>query len=788
MKAPGRPGRAEAESPILVALSETTRTGLLLAVTLLGLTAGVIAWAAGYGGAADALWAATTLAALIPVAVSIIQSLLRRHAGVDVIALMAMAGSLALGEYLAGAVIALMVATGRALEEYAAGRAQRELSSLLQRAPRTAQRVENSIITEVPVEEVRPGDTLLVRDGDVIPVDGMVTDSVAVLDESALTGESRLVERSRGAPVQSGALNAGGVFQMLATATSDESTYAGIIRLVKEAQTTKAPLVRLADRYARYFIPLTLGVASFAWMISGDPVRALAVLVVATPCPLLLAAPIAIVSGISRAARRGIVVKGGGALEVIARAEAVFVDKTGTLTVGTPRLERIVPFDGAVDEAEILRLAASLDQASSHVLAQSLVQAARERGLDLELPNEVREIAGAGIAGRVNGRVIQAGSFALVTAGSEPSEHALRFRRRLMRDEGSVVFVGVDGQLAGAAVMDDEIRPESARAIRALKRHGVREVVMVSGDHATVAEAVGAALGVDRVIPECTPADKVDAVTESRKHRVTVMVGDGINDAPALAAANVGIAMGARGATSSSEAADVVLVVDRLDRLVETLLIAQRSRGIAIQSMMLGMGLSLVAMGFATFGYLTPVVGAILQEGIDAASIGNALRALRNGRKPTRAVDIPAERLAELRAEHRQLRPRIEELRTVADRLDSLEPQEARAQLEDMRSFILETVVPHEQSDESDIYPRLVGAVGGDDPLAAMSRTHQEIFQLARKFDRLLAELPPGNLEPEDIVDLRRMLYALHAIVHLNIAQEEELYVAFEEEHAAAPA
>jgi heavy metal translocating P-type ATPase len=760
-------------------VSERLQTRLLVGVTLAGIVAGGIAYFADYRTAADIAWIFTTVAAAVPVGISIVRELLRRNAGVDVIALMAMAGSIILGEYFAGAVIAVMVATGRALEEYAAARAERELSSLLKRAPRHAQRLEGTELVSIPVEEVRPGDTLVVREADVIPVDGVVSDGDALLDESALTGESRLVERAVGDALQSGAVNAGAVFQMRATATSEHSTFAGIIRLVEAAQKAKAPLVRLADRYAQFFIPTTLAIAGFAWAISGDPVRALAVLVVATPCPLLLAAPIAIVSGVSRSARRGIVVKGGGALETLARGEVVFVDKTGTLTAGTPRLERFVPFDAGVDEAEVLRLAASLDQMSSHTMAAAIVRAARTRGLSLSLPSSVVEAGGHGVSGVVDGHEVRVGVFDWVMEGCERNDQAVRFRRRMMRDGGAVVFVAADGRFVGAFLLDDPIRTESARSIRALKRLGIGEVVMLSGDHTTVAEAVGAALGVDRVIAECTPAEKVEAVTESRRARTTLMVGDGINDAPALAAADVGIAMGARGATSSSEAADVVLTVDRLDRLVEAITIAQRSRRIAIQSMVLGMGLSFVAMGFATFGYLTPVAGAILQEGIDVVAIMNALRALRNGRAERGVPVLPAERITELQSEHRSFSPSLERLRTLADGLGHLADADAHAALNETREFIDRTVVPHERDDELRVYPEIAGALGGDDPLAAMSRTHQEVFHLARKFDRLVSDLPPGKIEPEDLADLRRLLYALHAILLLNIAQEEELYTMF---------
>jgi heavy metal translocating P-type ATPase len=753
---------------------------LLLSACVIGLGGGGGAWFAGHHVLAEALWAGTAGLALIPITAALIRSLRRRSAGVDVIALLAIVGALVLREYLAGAVIGLMIATGRALEAYAANRAERELSSLLSRAPRVAHRLQDGAVNTVSVEQVLVGDTLIVKEGDVLPVDGIVSAGPAILDEAALTGESRLVERQGGDQVRSGTANAGAPFHMRATTTAADSTYAGIVRMVREAQASKAPLVRLADRYAQLFVPLTLTVAGVAWLISGDPVRALAVLVVATPCPLLLAAPVAIVSGVSRAARRGIVVKGGAAIETLARGQTLFLDKTGTITLGAPRLQRIALTKPDGDAAELLRLAASLDQMSSHVLASALVKAARERGLTLALPTEVTEKAGLGVAGLVNGTAVRLGHFAWVCEPSDPSSEQLKVRRRVMRDEGSIVFVSVGGDLAGAFVFDDSIRPDAPRVLRLLKRRGIEETVMLTGDHVTVAEPVGAAIGVDRVLADLTPEEKVNAVRQSRTDRVTIMVGDGINDAPALAAADVGVAMGSRGATSSSEAADVVLVVDRLDRLVEAVEIAQRTRSIAIQSMWVGMGLSLIAMGGATLGLVSPVLGAVAQEAIDAAAILNALRALR-GRRDAARPRLPVDVVATLRSEHRVLIPRVDEFRELADRLDEIPAPDLRRRLEHIRESLVK-ILEHERADEQHVYRTLAATLGGDDPLAAMSRTHQEIFHLARVLERLIAGIPLEGPDPEDLVDVRRTLYALHTVLRLNIAQEDQLYLSLDRE------
>ncbi len=763
-------------------VGEFTKRYWLLVLSVIGLGTGLVAWAAGNDTVADGAWAATTVLTLVPVTIDIARQLIQRRAGVDVIALLAMGGALALGEYLTGAVIALMVATGIALEEYAEARASRELSSLLRRAPRTAVRIDGDTLTTVPIEEVQPGDALFVRDSDVVPVDGIVAEGVAVLDESALTGESRLVERGLGEHVASGVVNAGSPFRIRATATAEASTYAGIIRLVRAAQESKAPLVRLADRYAMFFLPLTLVVAGLAWLFAGTPERALAVVVVATPCPLLLAAPIAIVSGVSRSARRGIVVKGGGAIEVLARARAVYMDKTGTLTAGAPAVERVAVF-GHMSEPELMRIAASLEQLSSHVMAVSLVRAARDQGLALTIPTAVTERPGAGIEGIVDGHRVRLGKFAWLKAEGDISDAVRRFRRGILREGGSTVFVEVDGEMAGAMVLHDPIRPEAARAIRALKRAGVDEVVMVTGDHLTIADAVGAALGMDHVLAGLTPEEKVDAVRRSKDTRVTVMVGDGINDAPALAAADVGVAMGARGATSASEAADVVLMVDRLDRLSEALTIAQRTRRIAVESMVVGMSLSVVAMGFAAFGYLPPVAGAIVQEGIDVVAILSALRALGGGRDGRVQARMPAELAEDLRREHLRFIPALEQLRSLADRIEDMSAAEASAAMSSVNAFLVDDVIPHEMEDEQVLYPRLAALLKGDEPLAAMSRTHQEIFHLARQFQSLHEDMPSTGPDREDLADVRRVLYALHAVLRLNVAQEEELFLSLDDEY-----
>lgn len=747
----------------------------LFIVTAAGLAVGGYGWLAGQPMLRDGAWVAAVGVTLVAVVADIIQQLRRGKMGVDVLALLTMAGALLLGEYLAGAVIALMVASGRALEEYAGRRAKRELSVLLSRQPRTAHRYGDGKLEEIALDRVGTGDRLLVRAGEVVPVDGVLRSSAAVLDESALSGESLPVNRESGATIRSGGVNAGDAFDLEVLAPAARSTYAGIIRLVSEAQQGKAPFTRLADRYALWFIPLALLLAGSAWLLSGDPVRALAVLVVATPCPLILAAPVAIVAGISRAAHRGLLVKNGGALEALARAETVMFDKTGTLTVGTPRLAGIETTE-TMEPDEALRLAASLDQASLHVSAQALVAEARRRGLKLLVPEAMQETPGAGVSGRVAGRSVRIGRLEWL-GGDGPHSQWVRGVLRHMAVQGrSGAFLEVDGELCAALMLADDIRLDTGRALRELHRAGIRRTVMVSGDRQDVAETIAFALGVDSVLAECTPAEKVEAVEAEKLRAPTIMVGDGINDAPALAAADVGVAMGARGAAASSEAADAVLLVDRLDRLAEGLVIAKRSRAIALQSVLAGMGLSLGAMGFAAAGFIAPVIGAVLQEVIDVAVITNALRVLAPRRPMKRRRMIPPEVADALRTEHNQLLPLLDRIDSAARAVSGPDPDSARAELEAVASMLRNDLLPHEREDESRLYPQLAEVLSGPDPLAAMSRTHREIFHLARLYSRVLEDLPEGPLPDFELVQLRRLLYGLVAILRLHFAQEEEIF------------
>ena len=598
---------------------------LLALLALIGVAGGLVLHVLGVDAPAHLAWAATTALLLVPLTSSVTRTVLRGDVGVDAIALVSMAGALALGEYLAGAVIALMLAGGNALEEVANRRARRELSALVERAPRSALVRRDQRIDTVPIDDVVPGDAVLVRAGEVVPVDGLVLSEEAVVDESALTGEPLPVTVPRGGQVRSGTASAGGAFELYALRPAAEGAYAALVRLVQQAEGERAPFVRMADRYAAFFLPATALVAGAAWAVSGDPVRALAVFVVATPCPLILAAPIAFLSGLSRAARAGIVVKGAGAIERLAGARTVLFDKTGTITLGHMELADVATVDGLPEE-ETLRLAASLDRLSAHPLAAALVAGAEQRGLELSLPERAGETPGRGIEGTVDGHRVLVGSARWLEA------HGVAVDEDAVDGTAARVHVAIDGAAAAVILLDDRLRDDAALLVPGLRKVGIEHTALVTGDKHAVADRIARELGIERVYAEQTPEQKLEIVRALQAQpglRNVVMVGDGINDAPALALADVGIAMGTIGATVASETADAVILVERVDRVADAVRIGRRALAIARQSVLLGLGASLVAMAFAAAGLLPPVLGALLQEVIDVGVILNALRALR---------------------------------------------------------------------------------------------------------------------------------------------------------------
>ena len=761
---------------------------ILLGVTVLACAAGGAAWLAGSPSVADDFWIAGTVAAIIPATWWVIAGLRAGRFGVDVLAILSLLGSLAVGEYFAGALIAVMLATGQALDAAAERRATKDLRALLDRVPRTARRRTPDGVEVIDLDAVTVEDVVVVGPGEVLPVDGMVVSETAVIDDSALTGEPLQVTYDRGEAVRSGSVNAGGGVEIRATATAADSTYAGIVRLAKQAAAESAPVVRLADRVAAWFVPLALAIAGLAWLFSGSATRAVAVLVVATPCPLLLAAPVAIVSGLSKASRIGVLVRGGGPLETLGRATTLVLDKTGTLTSGRPRGTDVVTAPGwTVDQ--VLGLAASADQLSPHVLASAIVEEARLRGLTLSMPSDAQEEAGTGVSAMVDGYRVHVGnldiglsdsSSSLRSASSsdrgEVADWTASVLSRAALDGAVVAWVRVDGDLVGAIMLADPLRPDAPRTLRRLRAAGITRVVMLTGDRPAPAQQVGTVLGLDEVAAQQTPEDKVARVRAERMRAVTAMVGDGVNDAPALAAADVGIAMGARGSTASSEAADIVLTADRLDRLADAMLIARRSRRIALQSAGVGMGLSLVAMGFAAVGWLVPAVGALLQEAIDLAVILNSLRALRTARGSTTHLSHHGEELVRRFAgEHDRMRDDLSILRDAAQQISAGDRDAALVTLRAGDGFLQHTLLPHEDAEDSALYPELARPLGSAEATATMSRMHAEIRRLAQRLHshREIAEAA-GTVTPEQSDDLLACLYGLHALLCLHFVQEEE--------------
>ncbi|MGW7534962.1 heavy metal translocating P-type ATPase [Amycolatopsis sp. NPDC054798] len=738
---------------------------LLVAVAAL-LAAGGILWWWGKPGSGGC-WAAATAVALAPAAWWVVADLRHRRWGADSLAVLALASTLAVGEFLAGAVVAVMVATGRVLEARAQRRAARDLTALLDRVPQTAHVREGDDLREVPAAEVAAGNTVVVLPGEVVPVDGTLATGGA-FDESALTGEPLPVARPAGDVVRSGVVNAGAAAEITAAASADESTYAGVVRLAESAAAQTAPVARLADRAAVWFLPAALLMAGAAWLLSGEAERAVAVLVTATPCPLLLAVPIAVTAGMSRTARAGVVVKDGAALESLGRARVLLMDKTGTITAGRPEVTDVVCAPGRTVE-EVLRLAASVEYYSPHVLAAAVVRAAESAGIERVPAVEVGETPGSGVAGQVEGHAVRVGRLA---ADRDIPAWARGAARRGRLDLATVLWVECDGEPVAALLAKDRIRADAARTMRRLRAAGITAIRLLTGDRVDNAREVAALLGLDHVQAEVTPAEKLAAVSAARAEGLVVMTGDGVNDAPALAAADVGVALGSRGATAAAQAADAVILDDRLDRLADAAEIARRSRRLAVQSAAAGMVLSLAAMAAAAAGLLTPVWGAIVQEGIDVAVILNALRALR---VPAVADPAPARLVHRFEAEHELLRPALLAIRQAADALADGPVPEADRAVRRACDVLLRQVLPHETAEETELYPALAGVLGGPESTVPMSRAHAEIARLARRLERHLEESPSG-IQADQVDDLRATLYGLDAVLTLHFAQEEEAY------------
>ncbi|MBS1905844.1 MAG: cadmium-translocating P-type ATPase [Actinobacteria bacterium] len=571
--------------------------------------------------------------------VQMIREMLHGRFGLDVLAIVAMVATLVVGEYVASLIIVLMLSGGEALEDFAARRAKRELTALLERSPQSAHVVavdeesEAESIRDVPVEEVAVGDLLLIRPSEIVPVDCVLLTEEASFDESSLTGESLPVTRRAGETVLSGAVNGSRIVRARAVRLSADSQYQQILTLVRQAQESRAPVVRLADRFAIPFTAVSLVLAGLAWVISGEAVRFAEVLVLATPCPLLIAAPVAFLGGLSRSAKAGIVLKGGAVIETLSRVRSAAFDKTGTLTRGRPALVDVRPADGFSAD-EVLRLAASAEQYSTHALAEGIRAAARERGLVLAAAEDAGEVATNGVMARIGERTVVVGKPAYV-ASLVPA-----FSRTELAPGQAAAYVAIDGRHAGALVLADAPRAESRGVVGWLTSHGVEQAVMLTGDAQTTATSIAASVGIAEVHAELLPDDKVRLARDLRP-RPLMMVGDGVNDAPVLAAADVGIAMGAKGATAAGEAADAVILVDSLVGVVHAVEIGRHTVRVALTAIWIGIALSIALMIIAMTGVIPAVAGALIQELVDLATILYALRALRGPLTPDDSFASP---------------------------------------------------------------------------------------------------------------------------------------------------
>ncbi|MFA5931859.1 MAG: heavy metal translocating P-type ATPase [Candidatus Paceibacterota bacterium] len=557
---------------------------------------------------------------------NLIKEIIKKNLGVDLIASVALFATFFFGQYLAGLIILLMLSGGEALESYAFFRARRDLSLLLSRAPNKAHLTDGKTITDVPIEEVQIGQKVMVKPGEVIPIDGIVEEGNTYVDESTLSGESNPGQKSEGSFVYSGTVNQNSTMTLLVTKLASESSYAHIVKLVQEAEQSRAPMIRLADRYSVYFTITTFIFAGGTWFLTHDIVRMLAVLVVATPCPLILATPIAIISGMSKITKHGIIVKNGGALEKLAEARSFVFDKTGTVTIGTPQIDRVFSYEG--DEDKLVRIAGSLDQLSAHVLAEAMVNEAEKRKLKLSFPTDFKEEFGGGVEGNVDGVKYIFGKLSYVKKFIADLPGDIEKTLEEFKNEGkSVVFLAHEKSVMGYIVLDDKLRSDSHELFDELRKDGIQRIILLSGDKQSVADRIGIALNIKEVHSECLPEDKLRIIKEiPATDRPCVMVGDGINDAPALAQAEVGIALGSKGKTASSESADMVILGEGINRIHDVYHIAQKTINVAKQGIFIGIGLSVGAMILGSVGIISPLAGALIQEVIDLIVIINALR------------------------------------------------------------------------------------------------------------------------------------------------------------------
>jgi len=594
------------------------------------------------------IWFITLVIGGAPIVFETIKEMLHGRFASDIVAMLAISTAIITNEAFPGVIIVIMQSGGKALEDYAFRKATTSLDELMTRSPKIAHRkIDNKEIEDVDVERIRIGDQLVIRPGDLVPVDGTIVSGIAQIDESSLTGEPLSKIKHIGEEVFSGTINTGNIFKIKAKRISEESQYSKIVKLVKKAREEKAPIQRLADKYAVWFTPITLAMCGFGWLLTQNVQTILSVLVVATPCPLIFATPVAIIGGIDKAAKQSIIVKSGSAIEQISRADAIVFDKTGTITYGVPLVEDIILLDNFkknqngrninYSKDDILFKAASLEQMSSHPSARSITRAGKEKFNNFPLPTSFHEKSGLGVEGYVTGEHIMVGSYNYIESqfGTNMNYDTINSNGDLLKTitdiqkRGKMVaLVNVNGTNAGIITFTDKIRDGVATMIQDLKKKGMKETIMLTGDSLDNAKSIANQIGVDNYKYDLLPEDKVNEVKKLReKFKDIIMIGDGINDAPALATATVGIAMGAKGTAISAEAADVVLLVDDVTKVSDVIHIGKGTIKVAKQSIFFGMGLSFLLMIFASFGLILPSVGALFQEALDIGVILNALRA-----------------------------------------------------------------------------------------------------------------------------------------------------------------
>ena len=592
-----------------------------LGFVIISVLAGLALYISGQNTAANWVLGISAIINVIPLLWGMLEDLRDGSYGVDILAATAIITSVVLKEYWAGIIIVLMLTGGEALEDYAEKRAKSELSDLLRGKPKKAHLLKAGKTTDVSVRQIKTGDKLVILPGEVVPVDCMIIEGSSSFDESSLTGESLPVDKNIGDDLLSGSINIEGSITVKALHTAADSQYEQIIKLVQSASAKQSPFVRLADRYSIPFTAVAFLVAGAAWYVSGDAIRFLEVIVVATPCPLILGAPIALISGMSRAAKHGIIVKTGSAIERLAEIETMAFDKTGTLTRGVPTVDKVLTY-GSFTKKDVLSFAAAIEQNSTHILARSIVQKAADDGIKIPKAKQVRELAGHGLKGGLQGKEIIVGRLSLLEENNIPLPK--NFKSDSIKQTAS--YLAINGELAGIITFVDEIRPETKAMLTRLKKAGIKHTLMITGDNSVTANAIAKQLGIEKVVADALPADKIHAL-EAVKDRPVGFVGDGVNDAPVLTASDVGIALGARGSTAASESADIVIMLDDVSKVAEGVEIAKRTFFIAKQSILIGIFISLGLMAVFSTGRFKPVHGALLQELVDITVIVNALRA-----------------------------------------------------------------------------------------------------------------------------------------------------------------